>query len=78
MILDREWVYVKEPQFSEEVRAVLLKKEDEPGCARVESKEKPSRYIMTMDLDGIVLVVAKPRESIIILGNISVCCFRRR
>lgn len=83
VFIDKEDTKVRELLSSESVRAVLLRKQSQPGCARVEPdekevNEKPSRYTLTEKLDGTVLVAAKQKESIILLGNITVRCFRRR
>jgi hypothetical protein len=78
--LDSQWTDVDKIQFSENVRAVLLRKQNKQnqpgGVARVEG-ETP-RYILTDKVKGIVLVAAKPGETIILLGQPSVRCFRRR
>ncbi|CEJ62671.1 hypothetical protein PMG11_11165 [Penicillium brasilianum] len=81
--IDKEDTTVRELLSSEIVRAVLLRKQSQPGCVRVEpdekeANEKPSKYTLTEKLDGTVLVAAKQKESIILLGNITVRCFRRR
>jgi hypothetical protein len=78
--LDSQWTDVEKIQFSENVRAVLLRKQNKQnqpgGVARVEGK--PPRYTLTDKVNGIVLVAAKPGEKIILLGQPSVRCFRRR
>ncbi|KAJ5384729.1 hypothetical protein N7517_002640 [Penicillium concentricum] len=81
--LDSQWTDVEKIQFSENVCAVLLRKQNNQnkqnkpgGVARVEGE--PPRYILTDKVNGIVLVAAKPGEKIILLGQPSVRCFRRR
>lgn len=75
-MLDTAWSYVGR-QLPEDVRAVLLKKQDNPGCVRVVANQQATRYTLTEKIHGTVLVAAHKGESIIILGQISVRCFRR-
>mgnify|MGYP001658540015 CR=1 FL=1 len=79
-MLDSQWTDVEKIQFSENVRAVLLRKksiQNQPGgVARVEGES--SRYVRTDKVNGVVLVAAQPEEKIILLGQPSVRCFRRR
>lgn len=85
LFIDDEDTRVDEFFSKDDVRAILLQNQEQPGCVQVVPKStdnsangKPSRTIMTNELDGTVLVVAQPDESVILLGNIVVRCFRRR
>lgn len=69
---------MEEQVLPESVRAVLLRRQDKPGCVRVAGNQGASRYTLTARLEGTVLVAARKGEKMIILGDISVRCFRRR
>ncbi|KAJ6184300.1 hypothetical protein N7519_005601 [Penicillium mononematosum] len=69
---DPTWINPGQFQLSEDVRAVLLKKQKKPGCVRVVANQKPTRYTLTDSLNGTVLIAAKRGEMIINLGNASV------
>ncbi|OOO12340.1 hypothetical protein OAory_01000890 [Aspergillus oryzae] len=77
VVLDSDWTDVKQFESCQNVRAILLRKQDPPGgVARIEGS--PSRYILTAKVTGVILLAAKPGEKIILLGYPSVRCFRRR
>jgi len=76
LILDPDWTVTRKFESSTTVRAVLLRKHGSNGVARVGNS--PTRYTLTSKLSGIVLVAAKPGETIVLLGYPSVRYFRRR
>lgn len=75
VVLDNEWTDVKQFEMLPMVRAVLLRKQESGGVARVNGN--PSRYTLTSKLTATVIIAAKPGENISILGYPTVRYFRR-